>query len=139
MTTVQEIMTKSVEAIGPTATLVDAAQKMRSFDVGALPVVKDGSIEGMITDRDITIRAVAEGLNPKVTKVSEVMTPSAVTVNEDKDVKEAAKLMEKHQIRRLVVTDSSGKPSGFLAQADLALREADEHLTSEVVHEVSKH
>src|ERR671937_1268828 len=99
---VKEVMTHGVECIRPEATLQEAATKMKELDVGPLPVCGDDDrLVGMLTDRDITIRAVAEGQDPKTARVQDVMTPDITYCFEDQDVKEAARLMEEKQIRRL--------------------------------------
>src|SRR5437763_10508619 len=98
---VREIMTCGVEVIRPDATLQEAAQKMKSLDVGPLPVCDGDRLVGMLTDRDITVRATAEGLDPKTTRVRDVMTPEVYYVFEDADVQEAARVMQQRQIRRI--------------------------------------
>src|SRR5436309_8664365 len=100
---VKQVMTRGVECISPTTTVQEAARKMKTLDVGPLPICDNDRLTGMITDRDITVRAVAEGCDPKTTTVKDVMTPDVVYCFEDQDVREATKLMKEHQIRRLVV------------------------------------
>src|SRR5947208_1175005 len=97
----REIMTHEVEAIRPDISLREAAQKMKSLDVGALPVCQNDKLVGLITDRDITVRGVAAGQDPKSACVSDAMTPELIFCYEDEDVERAAKLMEEKQIRRL--------------------------------------
>src|SRR3712207_8968 len=98
-----EIMTRNVEVVRPDATLQEAAQKMKNLDVGPLPVCDGRKVQGMLTDRDITIRATAAGLDPKTTKVRDVMTPDVTYCFEDQDVQDAARIMGEQQIRRLIV------------------------------------
>jgi CBS domain-containing protein len=100
---VNDIMTQYVEVISPELSIQEAAQQMRSLDVGVLPVCNGDRLVGMLTDRDLTIRAVAEGRDPKITTVEEVMTPEVAYFFEDQDIEEAERVMEKHQIRRLPV------------------------------------
>src|SRR5262245_36394909 len=94
-----EIMTRKIGDITPEATLTEAAQKMRSMDVGALPVRDGNQLVGILTDRDIAVRAVAEGRNPQQTKVSEAMTSDVIFCFDDDDVREAVQIMEDRQIR----------------------------------------
>jgi CBS domain-containing protein len=133
----REIMTKPVEIVMPTATVLDAAMKMRTQDVGSLPVCDDQKIVGIITDRDIAIRAVADGLDPTKTKVQEVMTSQVYACPADTDVEDACQLMEEKQVRRLVVTDKDQSPIGIVSVADIALR-VQEEKAGEVVKEVCK-
>src|SRR4051812_18592445 len=134
----RDVMTRNVEEIAPQIPLTQAAQKMRSLDVGALPVCKDGRPLGMLTDRDITLRAVAAGRDPTQMLASEAMTPSLIFCYEDDDVREAAKIMEQKQIRRLVVFDHNNCPCGIVSLGDLATRTRDAHLSSEVLERVSE-
>src|SRR5688500_13063403 len=101
---VKDVMTRGVECITPRESIADAAKKMKKLDVGALPICGDNDrLAGIITDRDITIRAIADGCEPGQTCVDEVMTPGIVFCFDDDDVAEAAHLMEDRQIRRLAV------------------------------------
>src|SRR2546427_3219880 len=101
---VSKVMTRDAECVRPDTTVQEAARKMRELDVGPLPVCGDNDrLVGMLTDRDITIRAVAEGQDPKTARVQDIMTPNIIYVFEDQDVTEAARLMEENQIRRLIV------------------------------------
>src|SRR3954467_9998326 len=102
--TIKDIMTPKPECVSPDTTLQEAARKMRDLDVGPLPVCGDDDrLAGMITDRDITIRAVAEGKDPKTATVREAMTEEVVYGFEDQDLDDAARVMEQKQIRRLTV------------------------------------
>ena len=134
----RDVMTRNVEDIPPQIPLTQAAQKMRSLDVGALPVCKDGRLIGMLTDRDITLRAVAAGRDPSQMLASEAMTPSVAYCYEDDDVREAAKIMEEKQIRRLLVFDHDNCACGIVSLGDIATRLRDEHLSSEVLERVSE-
>ncbi len=135
---VKDVMTCDVEMVDSDATLVDVAEGMRSLDVGALPVCEDDKIVGIITDRDITIRAVAEGLDPAETLVSEIMTSDIYYCYEDNDISEAAKLMEEQSIRRLLVMDSDNNPVGFLSLGDVCVKSHDEHLSYEILEQISE-
>src|SRR4051812_23278003 len=98
---VRDIMTKGAECVRPTHALREAAQKMKNLNIGSLPVCDNDRLVGMITDRDITVRATAEALPPSLGQVQDVMTPEVVFCFEDQDVQEAAQLMKENQIRRL--------------------------------------
>lgn len=134
----RDVMSTRIEVVHPEATIQKAAEKMKDYDIGILPVVEDQEAIGMITDRDITIRATAKGLDPKQTPVWEVMTSKVIACPADYDVKEASKIMEENQIRRLLIVDEAGFPVGIFSLGDLARRESDEKLKAEVLKEVSK-
>ncbi len=135
---VKDVMTREVEVINPNDTIEDAAAKMRALDVGPLPVCDGDQLKGMVTDRDITVRATAVGKDPAKTPVTEVMTPDVLYVFEDQDVKEAAKMMEEHQIRRLVVLNRDKRLVGIVSLGDLAVDTSDEKLSGRVLEEVSE-
>src|SRR5215210_8754906 len=99
----KDVMTRDVEMVRPDSTLVEAARKMKDLDIGPIPVCDDNEILGMVTDRDIATRAVAEGRDPAHTLVRDVMTPDVLYCFEDQDVNEAARLMQQRQVRRLLV------------------------------------
>lgn len=135
----KDIMTPDVECVRPGDTLQEAARKMKSLDVGPMPVCGDNDkIVGMLTDRDITIRATAEGLDPKTAKVRDAMTDEVVYCFEDQDVKEAAKLMEERQIRRLLVMNRDKRLVGIVSLGDLATKTGDKQQAGEVIKDVSE-
>ncbi|MHC4762994.1 MAG: CBS domain-containing protein [Planctomycetota bacterium] len=134
---VKEIMTCNVETISSDANLVEAAQKMRALEVGALPIWENDELIGMITDRDITIRGVADKKNPSSTSVKEIMTSEVCCCFEDDDIHEAAKMMEEKSIHRLLVVNSNNEPVGFVSLSDFAVKSHDEHLTYEVLERIS--
>jgi len=133
-----DLMTREVETIDPSATLEEAASKMKALDVGMLPVCNGDRLVGAITDRDITVRATANGYVPGMTEVREVMTPDAVYCEIGDDVRRAAGLMEAHQIRRLPVLDGDRKLVGVVSLGDLAVRTGDDTLSGEVLEGVSE-
>jgi CBS domain-containing protein len=136
---VRDIMTKGVECTQPTATLREAARMMKELNVGPLPVCGDNDrLVGMITDRDIAIRAVAEGDDPDATPVSAVMTPKIISCYEDQDVSEAARLMEKNQVRRLVVLNRDKRLVGIVSLGDLAVESQDEQLAGHTLEAISE-
>src|SRR5437868_13879368 len=110
---IKDIMTRHVECVSPENTVQDAARKMRDLDVGPLPVCDNDRLAGLLTDRDITVRATAEGKIPARTKVRDVMTPEVVYCFEDDDVAEAARLMDEKQIRRLLVLNRDKRLVGI--------------------------
>jgi CBS domain-containing protein len=119
---VRELMTSDPATVGPADPVAKAATLMREEDCGAIPVVRDGKLVGIVTDRDITIRAVAEGRDPKTLKVSEIMSADPITVTPDADGDEASRMMAEFQVRRLPVVED-GRLLGILVTAQLARRE----------------
>ncbi len=121
MKTAREIMTPNAECAHVNDTLVEAATKMRDLDVGALPICgEDNRLKGMITDRDIVIRAVAEGRDPSTIRVEEFAGEKPVTIGADDSVEEAIRTMTQHQVRRLPVIDGHDLV-GMVSQADIAI------------------
>ncbi|MHC4575263.1 MAG: CBS domain-containing protein [Planctomycetota bacterium] len=135
---VKEIMTCDLETIDCDSTLREAARKMKLLEVGALPVWEGGNLVGVITDRDIAVRAVAEGKATSRTSVGEIMTPEVFHCCEDDDVHEAARMMEDKSIHRLLVLNRDNKPVGFVSLADFAVKSRDEHLAWEVLEKISE-
>src|SRR5690242_19160917 len=117
---VTEIMTSDVEVVPPDASLVDAAKRMRSLDVGVLPVAQGKQVLGVITDRDIAVRAVADGRDPKTTHVQDCMSAETLYCFEDQDSGEAVRLMEEKQIRRVLVLTRDKQLAGVVSLADVA-------------------
>jgi CBS domain-containing protein len=130
----REIMTPHVEVIHPDATLQEAAETMKRLDVGPLPVCDGERLVGMLTDRDITVRASAQGRDPKTTPVREVMTEKVIYAFDDQDPREAAEIMERAQIRRLVVLNRDKRLVGIVSLGDLAMT-SDEELADEELGE----
>lgn len=133
-----EAMTPEVVSVLPDTTIVDAALVMKNLDIGPLPVVDAGRLVGVVTDRDITVRATAEGLDPLTTHVSDVMTREVVACREDDDVRHAAQLMQDVQLRRLLVVDDSGNLTGIVSIGDLALQTGDDKLSGHTLEKVSE-
>jgi CBS domain-containing protein len=133
---VREAMTPGVSAVSPSQSLAEAAELMKGEDVGSVPVVEEGRLTGILTDRDIVTRAVAERRDPQAVKVDEVASRELVTVEPEQDLDEALALMARHQVRRLPVVEQ-GRLVGMLAQADVAL-EAKEKKVGEVVEQISQ-
>jgi CBS domain-containing protein len=133
---VRDAMTAEPRSAEPSQSLVEAAQVMKQEDVGSLPVVEGGRLLAVLTDRDIVVRAVAEGVDLQATRVGDVASREPVTVGPEEDLDEALRLMARHQVRRLPVVDEQ-RLVGMLAQADVA-SEAKASKTGEVVEEISQ-
>ena len=137
---VKEIMTKDPVCCTKDTYLQEVAQMMKDNDCGCIPVIENETSKkpvGVITDRDICCRTVAEGKNPLDLTAGDAMTSSVETVRENTSIEDCCSLMEDKQIRRVVVVDDNGDCCGIIAQADIAIN-ANEHKTAEVVQEVSK-
>jgi CBS domain-containing protein len=135
---VRDIMTRRFETIDQDAAIRSAAQRMRDLDVGMLPVHQDGDIVGTVTDRDITIRVTAVGADPRRTPVRDAMSNEVFACVEDDDLKQAARIMEDHQIRRLMVQNDDGVFTGILSLADLAHHHETERLSARILEEVTQ-
>jgi CBS domain-containing protein len=134
----RDIMTPGVAEISPNATLQDAAEQMRSHDIGVLPVYSADRVVGILTDRDIAVRAVAAGRDPNHAKVSDIMSSSVTSCFEDDALETAAAVMEEKQIRRLIVLDHNKKVVGIVSLGDLARHGYDRNLSAEVLERVSE-
>ena len=134
--TIREVMTPDPTTVEPGTTAQEAAQKMKAEDVGSLPIVDGGRLVGMITDRDLAVRLVAEGKGGDTT-VGELGSRELVTIDPQQDLSEAARLMSEHQLRRLPVCEEDGKLVGIVAQADVA-QAGHDTLTGDVVQKISR-
>ena len=134
---VSQILTRDVETIRPDTTVREAAQRMRSMDVGALPVCDGRHLLGMVTDRDITIRITAEGRDAASTSVQEAMTASVDFVFEDQDVQDAARIMKDRQIRRLPVLSRDKQLVGILSLGDLS-QTGDDRTSGDTLQKISE-
>ena len=132
-----EIMTSNVETLPSNYTLLDAAKKMRDLNVGAIPVLEENRVVGMITDRDIVVRAIADELNPANTSLKEVMSRDIFSCRADDDVSEAARIMEERRVRRLLVQDSKGDVTGIISLGDIATH-VSKDLSGEIIQQVSE-
>lgn len=132
-----ELMTKSVETIEASETLRVAALRMRTCNIGALPVTDGGQLVGMLTDRDITVRSTALGQDPNTTPVREVMSSALITCEPDATLGTAEQLMEDKMVRRLVVVDAARRPLGILSLDDLATVPAEVLHAGEVLEHLS--
>jgi CBS domain-containing protein len=133
---IRDVMTSEVRGCEPGATVVDAAKVMAQEDVGPVPVVEDGRLTGILTDRDIVVRVVADGRDPGATTVGEIASTDLVTVSPDDDLDTALKLLAENQVRRIPVVEGD-RLVGIVSQADVA-RLGSDAKTGEVVEEISR-
>jgi len=133
---IRDLMTQNPRAVRPDDTVVDAARMMRDEDVGSLPVVDSDRLIGMVTDRDVALRVVAEGRDPSEVSVQEIASRNPVTAEAASDLNDALQLMARHQVRRLPVTEE-GRLVGIIAQADVAGEIGDKQ-TGRLVEAISE-
>ncbi len=133
---VRDAMTPEPRVADPSLSLAEAAKLMRSEDIGSLPIVQEGQLLAVLTDRDIVVRAVAESADLSATKVGDIASRKPVTIEPDEDLDEALAQMARAQVRRLPVVEG-GRLVGVLAQADIA-QEAKSKQAGELVEEISK-
>ena len=133
---VKDAMTAEVKTAGPSQSLTDVARLMKQEDVGSVPVVDGERLIGVVTDRDIVVRGIADGSDPHAIKAGDIASRDVVTVRPDDDLDQALRLMAQHQVRRLPVVDD-GHLVGVVAQADVA-QEAKEKDVGHVVEEISR-
>jgi CBS domain-containing protein len=136
-TKVADVMTERPRAVAPQTPLNEVAQVMEAEDVGAVPVVEGDRLVGIVTDRDIVIRAVAKGKDLRGMPASEVSSRELLTVSPDDDLSDALKIMAQHQVRRLAVTAEDDRLVGVVSQADVA-REGKDKDTGEMVEGISR-
>jgi len=134
----KEFVNSRVETVQSDDTLQRAAEKMRDLDVGSLPVCDGGELVGMITDRDITTRAVAIGSDPARAMVHEVMTPGVLCCSESDEVEEATLIMQKNQVRRILVLNEANELVGITSLGELATITGDRLLAGETLKSVSE-
>jgi CBS domain-containing protein len=127
-------MTADPRTVDTGATLVDAAREMRDGDVGALIVVDGGSVAGVVTDRDIVVRAIADGRDPGSTRVSDVATTSPVTLTVDQTVDDAIRVMREQDVRRIPVVQD-GRPAGIVSLGDLAIERDTDSALADIASE----
>jgi CBS domain-containing protein len=135
--TVRDVMTPDPCTIDADKDVAYAAKMLKDEDVGVAPIVEGDQLVGVLTDRDIAIKVVAEGKDPKTTNVRDVASKDIVTVDPQQDLDEVLRLMARHQVRRIPVVEEDGKVVGIVAQADIA-RTGDDTKTGELVEEISK-
>jgi len=133
--TVQDVMTRDPGAVEASAPIIEAAEIMLREDVGSVPILEDGRLAGMLTDRDIVLRVVAEGRDARTITCAEIASRQLATIDPQQPLEEALRLMGEHQVRRLPVVEEDGKLVGILAQADVA--RADPADTGPLLKEIS--
>jgi CBS domain-containing protein len=131
---IREVMTADPRTVDAGATLADAAREMRDGDVGALIVVENGSVAGIVTDRDIVVRAIADGKDPGSTRVSDVATMNPVTLTVDQTVEDAIRTMREQDIRRIPVVQD-GRPAGIVSLGDLAIERDTDSVLADISSE----
>jgi CBS domain-containing protein len=132
-----DIMTPA-KTLSPKDSVQAAAQQMAVMDVGTIPIVENDAPVGIISDRDIVLRVVAQGHDPKQKRIEEIMTRDVHSVGEKDDVKEAVRKMEDKQIRRVMVVNNQGRLTGIVSLGDLALADDTRNMTAEVLEHVSR-
>jgi len=128
---IREVMTPNPQTVPADATLQDAAREMKQ-DIGAVLVRDNGSVAGILTDRDIVVRAIAEGRDPSSTKVSDVATRDVKTLTPDATVDDAIRIVREENVRRIPVVDESGKPQGIVSIGDLAVERDRESALADI-------
>lgn len=121
---ISAIMSPHVHCLNPDTVLTDAAKRLRELDVGSMPVCEEGRLVGIVTDRDLTVRGLAEECSPALTPINEVMSTAVVHAYADQEVAAGIQLMEKHQVRRLPILDRREQVVGILALGDIATAKA---------------
>jgi len=136
-----EVMTKNPVCCLPSDTVSKVAGLMKSKDIGGVPIIENEQTKkliGIVTDRDLALKIVADGRDPKSTKAEEVMTRKLITCRPDDDVESAMKAMAQYQLRRIPVVDNDDRLVGIISQADVATRVDEPEKTAEVVKEISE-
>lgn len=139
MKKVETVMSRDVQCMAPNDTVSALARRMRELNVGALPVCDNGRLAGMVTDRDIVLKALANGRDPRSVTAREVMSSPIVFCFDDQEIDECARIMEARQVRRLVVLNRDKQLVGIVSLSDLAVRGGSEEISAEVLEKVSKH
>jgi CBS domain-containing protein len=133
---IRDVMTENPTTCPTSATILEVAKVMRDQDVGPVPIVDGERLVGIVTDRDIVVRVIADGRDPSSTTAADIISSDLVTVTPDASLDEALQLMSQHQVRRIPVVEGD-RLVGIVAQADVA-RAADEEKTGEVVQDISR-
>jgi CBS domain-containing protein len=138
MQRVKDIMTPQAEVVSPDATVEDAAATMKALDIGVLPVCDEEGLVGILTDRDLVVRVLAEKRDPKAVRVGEAMTPNIVYCFEDDEISRAAQLLADHQIRRLPVLSRDRNLVGIVSLGDLAVHDETGRMSGDVLEDISQ-
>ena len=134
---ISQVMTSNPRGVETSTPVAEAARIMKTEDVGSVPILEGDRLTGMLTDRDIAIRLVAEGKDPQSTTVGEIASRDVVTIDPQQNLDEALRLMAQHQVRRLPVVEEDGRLVGIVAQADVATQ-GDDARTGQVVEQISQ-
>jgi len=135
---ISEIMSRNVECIESDTSIKDAAEKMRVLDIGFLPVCEAGHVIGTLTDRDITIRHVADGQNPYRVKARDILTPNVLYCFEDQDLEEVGRYMQAHEVRRVLIFDLTEQLVGIVSLGDISKAVGEQHLAGETLKEIAE-
>jgi len=133
---VKDVMTSGVVSIGADASVEQAAAEMKDHNIGFLPVLSENKVFGVVTDRDIVIRAIAARKNPRATRIREIATTDYIGCRPDAALGDVNQLMAKHKIRRLLIVDAKGQVSGVLSLGDMATRVQGKELAGAVMSDV---
>jgi CBS domain-containing protein len=134
---IKDVMTRNVEIARRDTLLSDAAEMMRGHDIGILPICDGDTLVGLVTDRDIIVRATANKLHPELVRCQDVMTADVVFCFEDQDIEEAGSMMQDHKVRRLPVVNRQRRLVGIISIGDIAVATGDTKLVGVTVQEVS--
>lgn len=137
MKAIKDVMSKDVVCLSPDSGLKEIAAKMKELDCGIIPVCENDRLSGMVTDRDIVLRGLAEGLDLTTARARDVMSGPVVYIRDNQDIGEAARLMEVKQIRRLLVIDENKRLVGIVSLGDIATRGGEE-LSAEILEKISE-
>ncbi len=135
---VQHIMSRNVECVDPTTTIGKAAERMRDLDIGFLVVCENDRLIGTVTDRDITIRSVAQGRDPRLAPVSEIMTPTAFYCYEDEEIEMVGRQMQDKEVRRMLIMNHQNKLVGVVSLGDIARTTGEKGLAGETLGEIAE-
>jgi len=135
---VREIMSRNVECISPSATLQEAASRMRTRDIGFLPVCQGDQVIGTLTDRDAMIRAIAQGMDPTKTTAKEIMSRDVFFSFEDQDIEDVAEYMSERQVRRMIILDRDKKLVGVVSLGDVAKTDGEEKVSAQALRQISE-
>jgi CBS domain-containing protein len=135
---VHEIMIRHVECIDPETPIAKAASKMRDRDIGFLPICENDRLVGAVTDRDITVRSVAQGRDPWVTPVREIMTPQVLYCYEDDDVHKVGHHMQEQEVRRMLILNREKRLVGIVSLGDLARTSGEKQLAGETLGHIAE-
>lgn len=135
---VKEVMTAQFEMIDSTSSLNEAAKTMQSLNVGVLPIREGTKLIGLVTDRDIVVRGLAQQLDPSSTQVKDIISSRLVCCSEEDNVEEAARLMQENKVRRLIVCDQERTPTGIVSLGDIATKTKQEELAGAALESISE-